>query len=307
MQKFSRMLALAVTLSLVAAPAALAQNGGGGGQQKQQKQQQTQQGAQQRAQAQQRMMQGAASVSGLLGHAYREALHAHQSVAMGKTDMATNHIENVRLTLEAIDTERAGLNQEVSQQIASIREAAGNIQVSDDRQQTGQQTQQLVSQFVALYNRMPGAMGGGGGGKGQLNQVSGKTSFELAIMAAEEASLVQTNAAVNNWTQAQLHARDTVNHIDAALKASEMGMGRLGNDLVTELRNIRQDANRLVRLSRDKSRQTNEVAGRVVTRLGTVAPRIAMTIENQQGGGAGGQNQPMNQQQNQQPRQQQRR
>jgi|GEM_PF-2285384 len=268
MQRLKRLVPLAAVLTLVAAPAAIAPAYAQGTQQQQQTQH----------------MMGATSTSYMLNHAYQEALHAHESAALGMNDMATNHLENVRLTMAMIDPQRSGMNQGLQQQIAAIRETVENVDLPSDRAQATQNTQRVVSQFVAFYNRAPQGMGGGGGGQ-QAGMMP--TAFDLTSMASTEAANAQASIVSRDWASAQRHAQDAVNHIDNAIKTAESAGRKLDAALVRELRNIRQDANTLLTQTRNKNQQANQSAGKLVGRLGTVSPRIAMALENQQGGGAG--------------------
>lgn len=273
MQKFTRMVPLAVALALTAAPVAAPAFAQG-----------SQQG-QPSQQSQHPHAMGATSTSHLLSHAYQEALHAHEAAALGMNDMATNHLENVRLTIAMVDPQATGMNQGLAQQITGIRESVQNVDLPTDRAQATQNTQKVVSQFVALFNRTPQAMGGGGGAAQQA--AMGPTVFDLTANASIAAANVQAKSSMREWTEAQQHAKDVVSHLDRAIKAAESGTRRLDAKIVTELKNIRQDANRLVTATRDKSQQANQNAGKLVTRLGTVTPQIATAIESRQGGGAG--------------------
>ncbi len=269
MQRLKRLVPIAAVLTLVAAPAAIAPAYAQGNQQHQQQQMQHQ--------------MGATSTGYMLNHAYQEALHAHESAALGMNDMATNHLENVRLTMAMIDAQRSGMNQGMQQQIAAIRQSVDNINLPSDRAQATQNTERVVSQFVALYNRAPQAMGGGGGAAQSAMQ---PTAFDLTSMATTAVAEAQGSIVERDWAQAQRHAQDAVMHLDQAIKVSESGPRKLDAALVRDLRSIRQDANQLLTQTRNKNKQANQTAGKVVGRLGTTSPKIAMSLE-QQGGGAG--------------------
>lgn len=270
MQRLKRLVPIAAVLTLVAAPAAIAPAYAQGNQKQQQQQMQH--------------MMGATSTSYMLNHAYQEALHAHESAALGMNDMATNHLENVRLTMAMIDPQRSGMNQGLQQQLAAIRETVQNIDLPSDRAQAVQNTERVVSQFVAFYNRAPQGMGGGGGGQ-QAGMMP--TAFDLTSQASTQAANAQASIVSRDWTQAQRHAQDALSHLDSAIKMAESGNRKLDAALVRDLRSIRQDANTLLTQTRNKNQQANQSAGKLVGRLGTVSPRIAMALENQQGGGAG--------------------
>lgn len=276
MQRLTRLVPLAVALTLVAAPAAIAPAFAQGGQQHQQQSQH---------------MMGATSTSYLLNHAYQEALNAHEAAALGMNDMATNHLENIRLTISMLEPQRSGMNQGLAQQLAAIRESVSNVNLPDDRAQATQQTERVVSQFVAFYNRAPQAMGGGGGAAQQAGMKM--TAFDFAGMASSEAASVQSSAAMRDWNDAQLHSRDLITHLDNAIKAAEAGPRKVDPAVVKELRSIRQDANQLQTQARNKNQQATQTAGKLVTRLGAVSPRIAMSLE----GGGAGQTHPQHQQQ----------
>lgn len=264
MQRIKRLVPIVAILTLAAAPAAIAPAF---------------------AQGQAEHQMGATSPSYLFNHAYKEALHAHEAAALGMNDMATNHLENVRLTMAMIDPQRIGMNQGLQQQMAAIRESVENIDLPSDRGQATQNTQRVVSQFVAFYNRAPQGMGGGGGGAAQQAEMQ-PTVFDFSSMASTATADVQASILSRDWAEAQRHAQDAVNHLDKAIKAAEAGPRKLDAALVRDLRSIRQDANQLLTHTRNKNQQANEAAGKVVNRLGTVSPRIAVALT-QQGGGAG--------------------
>jgi hypothetical protein len=272
MQRLKRLVPIAAVLTLVAAPAAIAPAYAQGNQQQQQSQH----------------MMGASSTSFMLNHAYQEALHAHEAAALGMNDMATNHLENVRLTVAMIDPQRSGMNQGLQQQLSAIRETVENVDLPDDRNQAIQNTQRVVSQFVAFYNRAPQAMGGGGGAAQQAAMMP--TAFDLTSMATTEVANAQASVVSREWADAQQHAKDALSHLDRAIKAAETGPRRLDAAIVKEMRNIRQDANTLLTQTRNKNQQANQTAGKVVGRLGTLSPKVAMGLM-PQGGGAGQQQQ----------------
>jgi hypothetical protein len=267
MQRLKRLVPIAAVLTLVAAPAAIAPAYAQGQQQQQQAQH----------------MMGATSSSHLLDHAYQEALHAHEAAALGMNDMATNHLENVRLTVAMIDPQRIGMSRDLQQQLAAIRETVENVDLPGEPAQAVQNTQRVVSQFIAFYNRVP--QGGGGGAAQQAAMMP--TAFDLTAMASTDAAAAQTSVMHRDWNKVQRHAQDAVTHIDQAIKAAETGTRKLDAKLVTELRNIRQDANQLLTHARNKNQAANQTAGKLVGRLGTVSPKIATALESKQGGGAG--------------------
>ena len=272
MQRLKRLVPLAAVLTLVATPAAIAPASAQGSQHQQQ------------SQHMQNMM-GATSTTFMMNHAYQEALNAHESAALGMNDMATNHLENVRLTMAMIEPQRTGMNQGLQQQIAAIRQSVENVNLPSDRVQATQSTQRVVNQFVAFYNRAPQAMAGGGGGAQQAGMMP--TAFDLASMASMGAANVQASVVQRNWTLAQRQAQDSLASIDGAIKISESGKTKLDAALVRDLSSARQDANTLVTQTRNKNQQANQTAGKLVERLGTLSPRIAMALEGMQGGGAG--------------------
>lgn len=270
MQRLKRLVPIAAVLTLVAAPAAIAPAYAQGQQQQQQMQH----------------MMGATSTNHLLDHAYQEALHAHEAAALGMNDMATNHLENVRLTIAMIDPQRTGMNRELQQQLSAIRETVDNVDLPGEPAQAVQNTQKVVSQFIAFYNRAPQ---GGGGGAAQKAAMM-PTAFDLTAMASSDAAEAQTSAVQRDWSNVQRHAQDAVTHIDQAIKAAEGGTRKLDSKLVAELRNIRKDAGQLLTHARNKNQAATQTAGKLVGRLGTVSPKIAMALEPNRGGGAGQQN-----------------
>lgn len=267
MQRLKRLVPLAAVLTIMAAPGAITPAFA--------------QGSPQQQTAQTRM--GATSPATMLSHAYQEALHAHESAALGMNDMATNHLENVRLTLAMIDPQASGMNQSVQQQLAAIRELVESVDLPSDRNQAVQSTERLVNQFVTLFNRMPQGMGGGGGAAQQAMQ---PTVFDITVLASADAANAHTSAVRRDWEKVQRHAQDAVSHLDQAIKSAESGTHKLDASLVRELRSIRQDASQLLTHAKNKNASTNEAAGKLVTRLGAISPKIAMSHQ-QRGGGAG--------------------
>ncbi len=269
MQKLTRLVPLAIALTLVAAPAAIAPAFAQGTAKMQQE----------------HAMRGTTSTGYMLNHAYQEAIHAHEAAALGMNDMATNHLENVRLTVAMIDPQQSGMNAGLQQQLAAIRESVSNVDLPDDRARATQNTQQVVSQFVAFYGRMPQGIGGGGGAA--QAEVLMPTVFDLTTMATSEAAQVQTSVVSRDWAETQIHAKDVVSHLDKAIKAAESGTRRLDAAIVNELKSVRKDANNLMTQTRNKNQQASQTAGKLVGRLGTLTPKIARSIETTQGGGAG--------------------
>lgn len=272
MQRLTRLVPLAVALTLVAGAGAIAPAYA--------------QGSQQKAQQHQQMMpMSATSSKYMLDHAYQEAIRAHEAAALGMNDMATNHLENVRLTIAMLEEPNSGLNANMRQQLDAIRESVARIELPNDRAQASRDTEQVVSQFVAFYSRAPQAMGGGGGAAVQPGM--GATAFDQSANATSEAANVQTSVFERDWAGAEQHAKNLVAHLDKAIKASESGAHKLDAALVKDLKSIRQDASQIVTHTRNKNQQAAQSAGKVVGRLGGVTPKIATNLEKQQGGGAG--------------------
>jgi hypothetical protein len=269
MQRLTRLVPLAVALTLIGAPGAIAPAFAQGSKQMQQ----------------QHSMVGATSTKHLLDHAYQEALHAHEAAALGMNDMATNHLENVRLTIAMVERPQSGMDQGMQQQLAAIRESLSNIDLPDDRARATQDTQRVVSQFVALYNRAPQGMGGGGGAGAPGG--GAPTAFDLTSVATTEAAGVQTSVVARDWAAAETLSKNLVSRLDQAIKAGESGTHRLDAAIIKDLKSIRQDANQIMTHARNKNQEAGQAAGKLVGRLGAVTPKIALNIEKQQGGGAG--------------------
>ncbi|MNR84070.1 hypothetical protein D3C86_242820 [compost metagenome] len=265
MQRLKRLVPLAAVLTLVATPAAIAPALAQGTQHQQMQH-----------------MMGATSANAMISHAYQEALNAHEAAALGMNDMATNHLENVRIAMAMIEPQRTGMNQGLQQQLAAIRQSVESVNLPEDPVQAAQNTQRVVSQFVAFYNRAPEAMGGGGGAAkaGMM-----PTAFDLTSQATMQIAGVQTSVVSRDWAGAQQQAKNALANLDSAIKMSEAGPHKLDAAVVRELKVIRTDANTLLTQTRNKNQQANQSAGKLVGRLGTVSPRIAMSLT--QGGGAG--------------------
>lgn len=213
----------------------------------------------------------------LIHHAYKEALHAHEAVALDFLAMARNHAENVDITLDALDPVRDLPNEVLRNQVRQIRAHARNVAASPTA--TGSET--LVGQFVALFAGMPDLKVGGGGGAGQHARAAMMAApVDHLLLASGSFADAQVDAAALDFAAARIHAQHGVASLDTALRAARAA--RLDAKLVNEIQAVRSRANQLTRALQGKSKAAVQESGALVAMLGAALPRIAAV-----GGGGG--------------------
>jgi len=279
MQRATRLLPIALAMAVSLAPAALAKQGGGGG---------TTAAAQKQMPGMQHMLPGGISFKGQMDHAYAEALNAQESVVLGMNDMAANHLSNIDLVISHLEDQMGGgggmagqmMTPQMRSQMSTIRQDANNLRGNlGDRATAVKGTTALVARFVAFYDTMaPTAMGGGGGMTGMLMQAPA----ELVANAAQMAAATQASLADRDFEAASLHARDAMTHLQRAEKAAIMN--KLASTEIARIRQLKQDATKVNGLVAGRSNDALKESGRLVNRIGTELPRIAVAT---MGGGAG--------------------
>lgn len=218
------------------------------------------------------------SVAFLVHHAYKEAVHASESVAFGMKDMATNHLENVRIVLGSLDLDRDIRDTKMRDQVRNILNRADDIAGNPD----AQGTQQLVGQFSTLISAMP-APQGGGGGKGMPMTPMTHLPGELASMAAASAVDTQVDIANGDFGAAKLHAQHTVNVLEAALKSGQLH--KISSQHINSIRSLHTQAKTVLNQVNARSAQADVAAGKLVTQIGSALPALAPRP--MAGGGAG--------------------
>lgn len=209
------------------------------------------------------------SVPFLVHHAYKEALHAQESVTMGMNAMATNHLENVGLVLGTID-----LGRDVSD--ANLR--TGLTQIRDQARSLGsapsiQGSQQLVGRFVNLVATMPmPAMGGGGGGMMPLTPMLNLPG-ELAASAAMSAANAQVDASQRNFDGAKRHAQHAVAGLEQALASARLH--QMPGDKISQIQTLHNQANEVLSLVGQRSTRSVQASGQLVTRISSALPTLA--------------------------------
>lgn len=216
------------------------------------------------------------SVSFLVHHAYQEALHASESFAFNMKDMATNHLENVHLTLGMLDLEKDVRDSKLREHLRGILDKSKSVESNP----TAQGTNQLVNQFVVLISAMPASQGGGGGHGMPLTPLM-LLPGELVGMAASSAADTQVDVAHRDFAGAKLHAAHSVALLDAALKSAQLN--NLGTNQLNTIRTLQKQAKTVLDQVNARSTQADESAGRLVTQIGLQLAALAP----HPGGGAG--------------------
>lgn len=218
------------------------------------------------------------SVAFLVHHAYKEAVHANESVAFGMNAMATNHLENVGLVLGSMDLSKDISDAKMRDQVRAILDRANTL----DSNPTAQGTQQLVGQFATLISAMPAPRGGGGGQGVPLTPMMHMPG-ELVSMAASSAVDTQVDVAHRDFAGAKLHAQHTVAVLDAALKSAQLN--KLNTQQTTNIRTLHTQARAVLNQVNTRSSQADESAGKLVSQIGSFLPALAPRPT--AGGGAG--------------------
>lgn len=221
------------------------------------------------------MSQQGASVPFMVGHAYKEALHYHESVAMGMEDMARNHLENVRIMLGHIDMDRDITDQRLRNELTQLRDRVGGLRggVSLDH------SRDLVNRFTNVIAAMPAPQGGGGGQSGVTPMVL--LPAELVAKATDSVADAQIDASQRNFAGAKIHAQHAVAALDAAVQSAKLHQMR--QPTIQEIQGLRSRAQQLQNAIGQSSPQAVKDAGQLVQRLGQALP----TLTASQGGGAG--------------------
>lgn len=254
-----------VTACTLAAPAALAQARPDAAQPPR---------AEERLQGRQ-MTQHGASVPFLVSHAYREALHTHESVAMGMNDMARNHLANVRIVLGHIDLDRDVTDQRLRNELTRLRDRAEGLKGDVSLKDAGD----LVSRFTNVIVAMPVPAGGGGGKAGVTPMVL--LPAELVAKATASAADLQVDVAQRNFAGAKLHAQHAVDALDAAVQSAQLN--KMSSRTIRELQDLRGRAEKVQRTVIGHSPKAIQEAGQLVQHLGKALPSLTAA----HGGGAG--------------------
>ena len=221
------------------------------------------------------MSQQGASVPFMVSHAYKEALHYHESVAMGMDDMARNHLENVRIMLGHIDMDRDVTDQRLRNELTQLRDRVGGLRggVSLDN------SRDLVYRFTNVIAAMPAPAGGGGGQSGVTPMVL--LPAELVAEATVSVASAQIDASQRNVAGARIHAQHAVAALEAAVQSARLHQMR--QPTIQELQSLHTRAQQLQGAIGQNSPQAVRDAGQLVQRLGQALP----TLTAAQGGGAG--------------------
>lgn len=257
-------MALLAACSLCLAPAAMAQT-----------QTQTQTQNQQKPLQGRQMSTQGHSVPFVLSHAYMEALHAHQSVAMGMNDMARNHLDNVKILVGRIDTQRDVTDAKLRDSLNQLKSRVDNIGSADINA-----TRDLVSRFSNVVAAMPMPQGGGGGAAGMTPMLL--LPGELVAKASDSAVNMQVDASQRNMAGAKLHAQHTVATLDAAIRSAQMN--KMQPATIRQLQELRSRAVTVQGQLNSNPALAAKSAGDLVVRLGTALPNLTMAGA---GGGAG--------------------
>lgn len=208
------------------------------------------------------------SVPYLLHQAYVEAIHANEAIGLGVLPMAENHLDNVAITLGAIDLDRTVTDKRMRSAIQNLRDEAQVVGSNP----TAPGGDRLVEQFVSLFEQLPSIPAGGGGGMGLVNPAQAHTATDWVAMAYASAADAQVDVAMKDYRGAQLNAQHTVLTLDLAKQSAQMG--RHDANALKTLDRLRQDAARVTAQIQGKSPQAAKTSGQLVTRIGRALPMI---------------------------------
>lgn len=265
MHSATRILPLALTLVIGIAPAALARA--------------AQTTTQSTATMTQVVLPGDMTMKGQLEHAYMEALHAHQSLAKGMGDMASNHLSNVEIVISSLEQHSSQIDAATRQRLSQIRSMVSDAKNSlSDRTAGTKATSALVGAFTAFYDQVAARPMGGGGGMARPEL----STTEALGMASTATAKAQTAIASRHWDVATLHMRDASKHLDTAYQAAQAG--KLSQTEQQHMRTLQKEAQTLNSSIQNHSNNAVKQAGSLVNRIGSELSKIASS---QMGGGGG--------------------